>query len=172
MKLKKLALTAIAIITITATGTCFAITKEDLNAGGIYLGQSVENVIAQYGQPTNEELVAGGGATHVLCYKKDNIPTIEVYTSKHTKQVIYFNITGENIATKAGVSVGSSLTDIKNAYGAPTNEGLIKPTNAAPFYSIQYLLDKDSYNQYYLRFELQNNKVTKIYIGEEPKFMP
>jgi hypothetical protein len=56
MNIKKLVMTVITMLAITATGTCFAISKEDFAIGNIYLRQPLKEAIAKYGQPVAQEL--------------------------------------------------------------------------------------------------------------------
>ena len=55
MNIRKLGMTVVTMLAITATGTCFAVSKEDFVIGNIRLGQPITEVIAKYGQPVQQE---------------------------------------------------------------------------------------------------------------------
>lgn len=119
MNIKKTVMTAITMLVIMATGTCFAVSKEDFVIGNIRLGQPLAEVIAKYGQPVRQEqsneysryyFVKEGNATWFLV---DTAPAGD-------KQVLSVALNGDiTVATKAGIKTGSTGAELKKAYGEP-----------------------------------------------------
>ena len=119
MNIRKLGMTVVTMLAIMATGTCFAVSKEDFVIGNIRLGQPLTEVIAKYGQPVQQEqskeysryyFVKEGNAKWFLV---DTAPTDD-------KSVLCVALNGDvKMATKAGIKVGSTGAEVKNAYGEP-----------------------------------------------------
>ena len=119
MAIKNAVMTVITMLVIMATGTCFAVSKEDFVIGTIRLGKPLAEVIAKYGQPVHQEqsdeysryyFVKEGNATWFLV---DAAPAGD-------KSVLCVALNGDvKMATKAGVKVGSTGAELKKAYGEP-----------------------------------------------------
>ena len=107
MNIRKLGMTVVTMLAITATGTCFAVSKEDFVIGNIRLGQPITEVIAEY---SRYYFVKEGNAKWFLV---DTAPTDD-------KSVLCVALNGDvKMATKAGIKVGSTGAEVKNAYGEP-----------------------------------------------------
>ena len=117
MNIRKLITSAVITVMTLATATCFAqISKSDLNIGGMYYGQPIQEVINRFGQPIRKEPRPPVGQFFVF---QDGDSTFRVRPLRN-------NIVGEVIinkdsrfATKGGIRIGSSLSDIINTYGQP-----------------------------------------------------
>ena len=119
MNIKKSVMTVVTVLAIMATGTCFAVSKEDFVIGNIRLGQPLAEVIAKYGQPVRQEqsneysryyFVKEGNATWFLV---DTAPVGD-------KQVLSVALNGDiTVATKACIKTGSTGAELKKAYGEP-----------------------------------------------------
>ena len=119
MNSKKAVMTVITMLVIMATGTCFAVSKEDFVIGNIRLGQPLTEVIAKYGQPVDQEqsneysrhyFVKEGNATWFLV---DTAPAGD-------KPVLSVALNADiTVATKAGIKPGSTGAELKKAYGEP-----------------------------------------------------
>lgn len=129
MKIKKFGVAALLAIAVSAfTGTCFAIEESDLNIGGIYLGQPIKEVVAKMGKPVSKEKLKDidFGYTTKLANKRyeygfvKNGAKFTVIADKNVKSVTV-NKTAEaaGLATKAGITLGSSDEDVLKAYGKP-----------------------------------------------------
>ena len=129
MKIKKFGVAALLAIAVSAfTGTCFAIEESDLNIGGIYLGQPIKEVVAKMGKPVSKEKLKDidFGYTTKLANKRyeygfvKNGAKFSVIADKNVKGVTV-NKTAEaaGLATKAGITLGSSDEDVLKAYGKP-----------------------------------------------------
>ena len=116
MNIKKLFISTIVTVMMLTTVTCFAqISKSDLNIGGIYYGQPWSDFIAKYGQPIRKEPRAGKGYNYVFRYG-----SIEFTANQYGDYVgTVFVKDNDTLATKAGIHVGSSLSEIQTAYGQP-----------------------------------------------------
>ncbi len=120
MKMRKLAAMALLTITVAATSTCFAIERSDLNFGGIYLDQSIEAVTAMYGQPIKKTPGAPKGWLYTFASKGQTI------TISDKGKVASATVRGNgDIATKAGIKIGSSASYIKEAYGTPSGDTVL-----------------------------------------------
>ena len=167
MNIKKVTTTIIFTILLIMATPCLAITKDDLKAGGLYIGQNISEVIAMYGEPTNESPLAGGPGGLVLTFKQNDSDKIIIYTGRQKKSVWNFFILNKNIPTSAGIRLGSTLNEIKEAYGTPNREYEDIRQNKTPYYLVSYTIPKEEHSQYYLKFELENGHVVKYYIGTE-----
>lgn len=128
MKIKKFGVAALLAIAVSAfTGTCFAIEESDLNIGGIYLGQPIKEVIAQIGKPIAKEKLKDKEFGYIELahkrYKYDFVKNGAKFTVIADKNVkgVTVNKTAEaaGLATKAGITLGSSDEDVLKAYGKP-----------------------------------------------------
>lgn len=167
MNIKKITTIALFTILLIITTPCLAITKEDLKAGGLYIGQSFSEVVALYGEPSNESPLAGGPGGLVVTFKQSDSDKIIIYTGRQKNSVWNFFILNKNISTNAGIRLGSTLNDIKQAYGTPNKEYDDIRQNKKTYHLVSYTLPKDEYSQYYLKFELENGRVVEYYIGTE-----
>lgn len=167
MNIKKITTIALFTILLIITTPCLAITKDDLQAGELYIGKNISEIIAMYGEPTNESPLAGGPGGLVLTFKQNESDKIIIYTGREKIAVWDFFILNKNISTKAGIRLGSTLNDIKQAYGTPDREYEDIRQNKTPYYLVSYTIPKDEHSQYYLKFELENGHVVKYYIGTE-----
>ena len=119
MNIKKLVMTVITMLAIAATGTCFAISKEDFVIGNIYFGQPLKEVIAKYGQPVAQEL--SNEYPRYYFVKEGESKWFLVDTKPDDdKSIVSVAINGDiNLATKAGIKIGSTAAEMKKAYGEP-----------------------------------------------------
>ena len=167
MNIKRFTTTIIFTILLIMATPCLAITKDDLTAGRLYIGQSFSEVIALYGEPSNESPLAGGPGGLVVTFKQSDSDKIIIYTGRQKKSVWNFFILNKNIPTNAGIQLGSTLNDIKQTYGTPNREYDSIRQNKTPYHLVSYTIPKDEHSQYYLKFELENGHVVKYYIGTE-----
>ena len=114
MKLYKLAATALLIIMSAVTGTCFAIEIEDLNIGGICLGQPISEVIANYGEPVEKVPDDSDGMSYNFDCEG------QIFNVYCIGNVVSVTVNSEGpLATKAGIRIGSTAEDVLKAYGTP-----------------------------------------------------
>lgn len=168
MKIRKFGVAALLAIAVSAfTGTCFAIEESDLNIGGIYLDQPIKEVVAQMGKPVSKEKLKDidFGYTTKLANKRyeygfvKNGAKFTVIADKNVKGVIV-NKTAEaaGLATKAGITLGSSDEEVLKAYGKPTwdyKDNLLDKTLSRILY-YRKLINGDE-EQLLFRFEFDLN---------------
>ena len=95
------------------------IDSDDLVLGGVTLGESYEEVEAQYGPPTQRKI---GGFWYGSIYYGDTVQmTIEPDRDKPDTYYIYgVTSRGNNgLATPKGITVGSTEEEVLEAYGGP-----------------------------------------------------
>lgn len=119
MNVKKAVMTVVTMLAIMATGTCFAVSKEDFVIGNIRLGQPLAEVIAKYGQPVQQE--QSDEYSRYYFVKEGNGKWFLVDTTPAgDRPVLSVALNGDiKIATKAGIKVGSTGAEVKNTYGEP-----------------------------------------------------
>lgn len=156
MKLKKAILTGVTAAMMLATATCFAqIYKDDLIIGGIYYGQPVSEVINKYGQPvhkTGYDLIFNYGNAQVIIILSDDKQTVAgtVFAGSHNT----------NLKTRAGITYGATLSDLRAAYGEPDAIEGVDGGNRAT-----YVTDLEDGNQYSLYFLLGYNDGKALEMG-------
>jgi len=150
MNIKQAATSAITALLVMTSMSAFAqISVSDLNIGGIYYGQPLSDVIRRLGQPE---------------WRKPNFikfryQTTNVFITPSEAQTTVaaaeFAAPNPNIKTKAGIGRGSTLADVKPAYGEPDEVSTI---------SVTYLTDVVDGNQYMLNFSIvENDKVFHMF---------
>lgn len=165
MKLRRLIAAALLTISLATTGTCFAFDQSDMNIGGIYLGQPMADVIAMYGQPIAKEPFPPKGIDFIFVKNGGKFRVGDVDTVNRV--TVRADSAAAGLATKAGIKLGSSVDDIFNAYGTPSEDFTFPEPNAfvgSRVISYSKLIVADT--QYNLKDELSlsfnldsNNKV-------------
>jgi len=156
MNIKKLFIAAIVALVTTMAGTCLAqITKEEMSAGGVFIGQKYADVIAVHGQPARKE-----NYSHMVLknctrysYGKDGA-VFDIIVSNTNNEVGAIYIKGDSgISTKAGIKINSTRDEVKAAYGKPDSEDkdLVSYVNA---------MDRNWGIQ--LRLYMEGDRVTEI----------
>lgn len=170
MGIKKTVLAVVAIL-VMMTATCFAqITKEDLNIGGIYIGQPLEEVVAKYGDSVRKEPHAPKGYDLIFMIDGSEIRVFPIQG-----QVVSFSLNDNSkLNTSAGISIGMSLDDIKNAYGNPDKVTSDMYVNRVSYFTPNvYSNDANSAWEYYkdvLTFNLSNGRIKFITFDREYKY--
>ena len=156
----------VAVLTMVAT-TCFAkVSMSDLNIGGIYFGQSWSEVVAKYGQPIRQEPNAPKGYFDVFRYGNS---TFRVLKSKNETIVKMGTDEGCPLATKAGIGIGSTLSDIKSAYGEPDK---FITLDAYKYITATYVAGRlENGGEFQLNFQLDRNSGTVKSLGFEIEFI-
>lgn len=156
--MRNLLMMMVMLLSFVISVPCFAISTDDLSIGNVRLFQPLSDVISVYGSPvTSRNMPANGGWTEYTFVHDGN--KIEIGIPAGGDSVISISVSGNsNFATKAGIKIGSSITDIKNAYGVPFNEGEVKFKGADPYYNVAYKMQSDS--TICMNFRLIDNKVT------------
>ena len=119
---KILSIILLLVSVFAVSGTCSAIEREDLNIGGIFLGQRISEVFARYGQPAEVKHSIPNGRT---CIFKINGCELKVSTTSidDTGTVTGVKMTGDTgLAMEAGIKFGSTADEIIKAYGDNASE--------------------------------------------------
>ena len=116
MGIKKVFMSVLLLGILMLSGICYAEIKEsDLNIGGIYCGQPIGDVIAKYGQPVEKRPGAPKGMIYTFISNGQKIRVSD------KGEVSGVSVSGNgDIATKAGIKVGSTLEDVVKIYGTPS----------------------------------------------------
>ena len=142
MNIKKLFLSAMVLAVILETTACFAqISKSDLNIGGIYYGQPLSELVRMLGQPEWRKpnfIKFKYGSSNIFITPSDTQDTVI--------QAIFSN-GRHDLKTKAGIGYGSTLADIKAAYGEPDYVSSV---------GVTYVTDLSDGNQYRLSLFLSD----------------
>lgn len=166
MGIKKTVLAVVAML-VMMTATCFAqITEEDLNIGGIYYGQPMEEVVAKYGEPVRKEPRAPKGYDPVFIVNGSEM-VIRFFEEK----VVFAS---GKLKTPAGIMAGASVNDIISIYGKPDSfdeidKGLLHIEYYTPkIYPVTANSNWEYYNGF-LRFIIYSGVTDKICMGREYK---
>ena len=158
MNIKKLAVMGIATLAMTVSATGFAqISRSEININGIYCGYPFSEIINRFGQPID---------------KRDRPPKGYTYTFRSGTSVFTVNssgmgpisgmsvTSGRDFLTKAGIGIGSSLSDVKAAYGEP-DYSWNESTNM-----IQYFTEvEDDHKYFVLLFGLDRSSGSVVSIS-------
>ena len=121
MNLKKLFVLSLATIFITVSVPCFAqLPKEDMVVGGLYIGQKFSEVMEMYGRPSGimKETEDPG---RVFSFTEENGTEFNVHIIDD--RVAGVELFGKNsLSTKAGIRIGSTVKNVKRAYGNPDDQ--------------------------------------------------
>ena len=133
----------------------------DLVLGGVTLGEAYEDVEALYGPPTSRRI--GGYWYGVINYGDSVHMTIQPDRDNPDQFYIY-GVTSDGangLATPKGITVGSTVDELLEAYGAPDRSGFDRSDGG------EYYMYYDNENQRrgsYLWCNIKNGVVTKITI--------
>ncbi len=162
--MRKLILTVFAVVTVMFSLTCYAsLPDEAFSAEDLTLGQSFSDAMEKYGIPVDSRTQNDKSVVHNL---RTPNGVIGVRTSDNgIISGLYINTPG--CKTTAGIKIGSSIEEVKKAYGQPTLIG-------KDYYSKKgSVLDILTYNKpmpqrrlKQFSFQIENNKVTNIRITE------
>lgn len=119
MRIKTMVVTVLSVVMMMFSAVCFAqITEEDLNIGGIYPGQPLEEVVVKFGQP---RIVQRPPIGYNFYFKiGDGDVLIQLTTNNKDGIIRVVNVlknTGMTLPT--GIGVGATEEDIIKVYGEP-----------------------------------------------------
>ena len=151
--MRKIFSLVLVLLMIAGFSVCQAtISADSLNAGGVYVGQSMSDVVSIYGQPTSK-------------FKEDGNDNLQdTYTWKNEKiglAVLFFRgiayeiRVSNGISTSDGIHAGMSVSDVKRVLGTPDKE--TEPNKA---YRMRQVLDyRDSTKVNGILFVIENGVV-------------
>ena len=156
MNLKKLFVLSLATIFITVSVPCFAqLPKEDLVVGGLYIGQKFSEVMEMYGRPSGimKETEDPG---RVFSFTEENGTEFNVHIIDD--RVAGVELFGKNsLSTKAGIRIGSTVKNVKRAYGNPDDQRGTKDDGI-----MYYKCDASNRHTWILIIEVKAGKVVSM----------
>lgn len=157
--MKKLLSFVLMIILLSGFSICQAISPNRMNAGGIYIFQSLSEVEAIYGKPVSvksEQVNAGFRHTNTI-YEYGRYGTTFKIIFVGNK-VMYIRVAGNNgIATSDGIKVGTPLSEVKRILG-PGKE-ITNGSSSFGSHQISYRQDELRDPLRMMIFYIKNNKV-------------
>ena len=156
MNLKKLFVLSLATIFITVSVPCFAqLPKEDMVVGGLYIGQKFSEVMEMYGRPSGimKETEDPG---RVFSFTEENGAEFNVHIIDD--RVAGVELFGKNsLSTKAGIRIGSTVKNVKRAYGNPDDQRGTKDDGI-----MYYKCDASNRHTWILIIEVKAGKVVSM----------
>lgn len=145
MRIRKLFMTAAVAVMMMATATCFAkVSLSDLEINGIYIGQPFSEVINKLGEPT--KIIHFGNSSVQYQYASNGGGYFSVDPTADGQNVQSMGVfKSRGLVTKAGIGIGSSLADIKAAYGEPDNSAPFRSANGIVNTTYYYNSDYGDY---------------------------
>ena len=160
MNLKKLFVLSLATIFITVSVPCFAqLPKEDMVVGGLYIGQRFSEVMEMYGRPSGimKETEDPG---RVFSFTEENGTEFNVHIIDD--RVVGVELFGKNsLSTKAGIRIGSTVKNVKRAYGNPDDQRGTKDDGI-----MYYKCDAGNRHTWILIIEVTAGKVVSIEMSD------
>ena len=157
--MRKIFSLVLILLMIAGFSVCQAtISADRLNAGGVYLGQSMSDVVSIYGQPTSkfkEEACDDLEDTYIWNNGKIDL------TVMFFKGIVFeIRVFKDGISTSDGIHVGMPVSDVKRILGTPDKETL--PDKAQRMrHVISY---RDSTKTNGMLFIMENGIVTEYHI--------
>ena len=159
MNMKKLLTSSLVTAALTVAVPCFAqITPENMVVGGLYIGQSYSDVMLIYDKPSGE-LKYPAGAGRVFSFVENGT---EFNVRFIDGRLASLEVTEKNtLATKAGIRIGSTVKEVKKAYGKPDEEHTM---------GNEYTMDYKHYtgedHTWILSFRVRDGKVFRIELDD------
>jgi hypothetical protein len=159
MNLKKFLTSSLVTAAIAVSVPCFAqIAPENMVVGGLYIGQSYSDVMFIYDKPSGE-LKYPAGAGRVFAFVENGT---EFNVRFINDKLAAVEVTEKNsLSTKAGIRIGSTLKDVKKAYGKPDEER--KMGNEYAMYYKHYTGENHTW---ILSFRVKDGKVFRIELDD------
>lgn len=130
--MKRVLVLVMFIVSLLAMSvTCYAeIALEDLNIGGIYYGQSEEDVVEKLGQSVRKEPIPPHGNGDVFKRNGSEISIAFAWKNQTERYVYRIEVkSGNEFITPAGIGIGSTYDDVIKTYGRGDVDTIINPSN-------------------------------------------
>lgn len=152
--MKKVFALTLMLLMIASFSVCQAsISPDRMNAGGIFLGQSLSEVVSIYGKPVSTQRIESLHKEFRYLYGRYGTTFDVTFNGKTAGRefVIAIRVAGNNgIATSDGIKVGTPVSEVKRILGKPDKE------NAG---SLVYSENKKDWILKMMRFDIKNNAV-------------
>ena len=161
--MKKLFTFVLLAVMISVFSVCHAISPEKMKVGGIYIYQSLPEVVSIYGEPVSKKTEqAEAGFRHVQKIYEYGCNGTTFNITFVNDKVYRILVSGNNgIATSDGIKVGASLSEIKRLLG-PGTEIRSKDGTRCRLWYAEDGATEDPIRK--LNFYLKDNKVESIYV--------
>ena len=127
--------------------SCYAqISESDLNIGGIYYGQTMEDVVKKLGQPVRRESTPPAGSAPIFRCGNSEI----MVRSNANGVFAVFIRQGNDLFTAGGIGIGSSYDEVIKVYGKPDSESVNR---------IEYYVPKGKTARLELIFFINSNRI-------------
>lgn len=114
----------VSMLVLMMSSVCFAkVNMEDLNLGGIYIGQPIDEVINIYGEPLKQP-TAPKGYDFIFSLDGGNFvvrPTYPYQGKESIVEKITLKDDIKSLKTHLNIGLYASREDVINTYGAPDN---------------------------------------------------
>ena len=149
--MRKIFSLALMVLMVAGFSVCQAtISPDRMNAGGVYLGQSISEVVSVLGQPVDKFKEEGDSTSDTYLWCSDK--SFAVLFSNGIARDI--RVLGNNgISTSDGIKVGMPISEVKRILGTPDAE------STAQEYFSQSMTYKDHAKQKTLHFIIENDVV-------------
>ena len=119
MRIKTMVVTVLSVVMMMFSAVGFAqISEEDLNIGGIYFGQSMDEIVAKYGDSIRTLQGVPVGRRYVFL-----VDGSEIIISPGKGKAGTLMIEGDSkLLTNKGIGLQSTLDDVINVYGTPDSD--------------------------------------------------
>ena len=151
--MRKIFSLVLVLLMIAGFSVCQAtISADSLNAGGVYVGQSMSDVVSIYGQPTSKFKEDGNdNLQDTYTWKNEKIGLTVLFFRGIAYEIRVYN----GISTPDGIHAGMSVSDVKRVLGTPDKE--TEPNKA---YRMRQVLDyRDSTKVNGILFVIENGVV-------------
>lgn len=130
--MKRVLMLIMFIVSLLAMSiTCHAnITVSDLNIGGIYYGQSEEDVVQNLGQSVRKVPIPPHGNGDI--FKRNGSEVCIAFGWKNQTERYAYRIhvkQGNEFVTASGIGIGSTYDDVIKTYGQGTVDTILNPSN-------------------------------------------
>ena len=124
MNVKKLCFVIMTVLVMITT-TCFAqVTVKDLNIGGIYIGQPIDEFIQSYGNPKSRMDTPPKGFDFVYSFDGSKLfvrPDNFALENALVSRIIVEGLINSNLVMSSGIKLDSTIEDVLKVYGEPLN---------------------------------------------------
>ena len=169
MKIKNVVLFFIVCVIMLLNSFCFASIKDsDLEIGGLYYGQSMDEIVNKYGDSIRTVITPPVGKEFVFLIN-DSEATIRPEDGKVIKVTISGN---SKLDTLKGIKIGSTFKETVATYGEPTSISNYSGTYCVDYLTPEVIVNNSDVVSYHgvLRFYMSDDTVTNICFYREYKY--
>ncbi|MDY6291191.1 MAG: hypothetical protein SPL86_06880 [Succiniclasticum sp.] len=142
--MRRILMAMLMSVMVMVCGICSAqITEKDLNIGGIYIGQSMDEIVAKYGNPIRKEPWGAKGNAYVFVINGSEI----AITLSKDRDVCGFSIKGNSkLILPSGIGLYASMDSIIKTYGQPDFNKVVARTDRGNIIHFGYKTPERKYS--------------------------